>query len=329
MTNVGIIGCGGMGTHHSRSLAHFDDVSLAAASDVSSEALARYDEEFHPSRTYGEYQDLLADDGVDAVLICVPTFLHPQVVKAAAQAGKQVFCEKPIALSVADAEGMIEACDRAGVIFMMGFVRRFDHDWGTFKRLVETGAIGRPVVWRHFMASGGPRSPWYLDRAKGGGPIIDGAIHDIDFANWLFGDMAWSTGAVRHFKSSSFDTATVSIGYESGDELLLSWTWGLPTGASGLHGQDAIAAGGTILFPHNFPREELPAEADSPDLGAYLLDTGSERRVETFQKNDMFLDEMRHFVDCCQSGATPAVTGEDGLKAIRVALAALDGAREV
>jgi predicted dehydrogenase len=210
---------------------------------------------------------------------------------------------------------------------MMGFVRRFDHDWGTFKRLIEEGAIGRPVVWRHIVATGGPRNPWFLDKEQGGGPIVDGAIHDIDFANWLFGDVAWTEGTVRRFKATSWDTASVSIGYESGDELLLSWTWGLPTGAGGLHAQDAIGPGGSILFPHNVPPAEIPSDL-SPEQGLYLVDTGQEKRPAVFAKNNMFLEEMVHFVECCETGARPSVTGEDGLRALKVALRALGGARE-
>ncbi|MGQ9554190.1 MAG: Gfo/Idh/MocA family protein [Anaerolineae bacterium] len=330
MIGIGIIGCGGMGRYHSRSLMQVPDVQITAAADMSGEALAAYAREFHPAHIYSDFHDLVNDAAVDAVLVCLPTYLHPPAVLAAAQARKQVFCEKPIAMTVQAAEEMIAACDKAGVHFMIGFVRRFDHDWGTFKRLVEAGAIGRPVVWRHVIASGGPRNPWYLDRDKGGGPIVDGAIHDIDFANWLFGEMVWATGTARSFKASSYDTVTVSIGYERGDELLLSWTWGLPFGATGMLGHDAIGPGGAVLFPGYYAEKELPSGLVADKQGAYIVDTGSDsgRRPEVFEKNDMFLDEMKHFVQCCKTGERPSVTGEDGLDALRVCLAALGEARK-
>ncbi|MGI6208507.1 MAG: Gfo/Idh/MocA family protein [Anaerolineae bacterium] len=327
MVNIGIIGCGGMGRLHSWSLQQVDGAQVTAASDSNPEALEAYASEYQPRRTYADFRELVRDPQVDAVVVCLPTFLHASAVLAAAEAGKHVFCEKPIAMKESDAEAMIAACERAGVHFMMGFVRRFDHDWGTFKRLIEEGAIGRPVVWRHIVATGGPRNPWFLDKEQGGGPIVDGAIHDIDFANWLFGDVAWTEGTVRRFKATSWDTASVSIGYESGDELLLSWTWGLPTGAGGLHAQDAIGPGGSILFPHNVPPAEIPSDL-SPEQGLYLVDTGQEKRPAVFAKNNMFLEEMVHFVECCETGARPSVTGEDGLRALKVALRALGGARE-
>lgn len=328
MVNIGVIGCGGMGRHHSRSLAKLGDARLVAAADASAAALEAYSAEFHPQRSYADYGQLLHDSDVDAVLVCVPTYMHPPIVKAAAQAGKQVFCEKPIALSVEAASEMVEACDKAGVIFMMGFVRRFDNDWGTFRQMVQQNAIGRPIVWRHIIASGGPSSPWYNDREMGGGPIVDGAIHDIDFANWLFGRAVAFGGVARSFKSTAYDTVTVSIGYEGGDELLLSWTWGLPLGGRGLCGQDALGPGGSVLFPDSFKASELPADFDASTTGAYLLDTGDARRVVTFAKNDMFLEEMRHFLDCCQNGRKPSVTGEEGLAAISVCLRALAEARK-
>ena len=329
MVNVGIIGCGGMGKLHSRSLKAIEGVRLAAACDIDAQALEAYAKEFSPARTYSDFGALVRDPGVDAVVVCLPTYVHKDAVLAAAAAGKQVFCEKPIALSEADAQEMIDACSQAGVILMLGFVRRFDNDWGTFKRLVEEGAIGRPVVWRHFMAGGGPHNSWFIDGEKGGGPIIDGAIHDLDFANWLFGPMAWCQGSARHFKSTSWDTVTVTIGYESGDELVLSWCWGLPKGAGGLHGQDAIGPGGTIFFPHSVPSGLVPADVPSDEQGAYWLDTGEEKKPVLFQKHDMFLVEMEHFIDCCANGKQPVVTGEDGLKAIRVALQSLASARKL
>lgn len=328
MVNVGIIGCGGMGKLHSRSLKAIEGVRIAAACDIDEQALKAYSDEFAPSRTYTDLTELVKDPGVDAVVICLPTFLHKPAVLAAAAAGKQVFCEKPIALSEADAQAMIDACAKADVILMLGFVRRFDNDWGTFKRLIEEGAIGRPVVWRHFMAGGGPHNSWFTEADKGGGPIIDGAIHDLDFANWLFGPMAWCQGSVRHFRTTSWDTATVTIGYEGGDELVLSWCWGLPAGAVGLHGQDAIGPGGTILFPHSVPKDRLPDDVPLDEKGVYLLDTGADKKPVLFDKHDMFLVEMEHFIDCCASGKKPVVTGEDGLKAIRVALMALETARK-
>ncbi|MHB0877235.1 MAG: Gfo/Idh/MocA family protein [Anaerolineae bacterium] len=328
MVNIGVIGCGGMGKLHSRSLGKLGNARIVAAADADAAGLAAYASEFHPDRTHTEYAALLEDPAVEAVLVCVPTYMHPPIVQAAARAGKQVFCEKPIALSVQAAEEMVEACDKAGVLFMMGFVRRFDNDWGTFRQMVQQNEIGRPIVWRHVIASGGPSSPWYNDREKGGGPIVDGAIHDIDFANWLFGDAVWTAGVARSFKSSAYDTVTVSIGYEKGDELLLSWTWGLPLGGRGLCGQDALGPNGSVLFPGSFPQSELPEGFDAATSGAYLLDKGSACRTVTFPKNDMFLEEMRHFLACCESGQKPAVTGEEGLKAITVCLRALAEARK-
>ena len=328
MVNIGVIGCGGMGKLHSRSLATLGNARLVAAADANAASLEAFSSEFHPEREYTDFAKLVDDPGVEAVLVCVPTFMHAPIVQAAARAGKQVFCEKPIALSVPAAEGMVEACDKAGVLFMMGFVRRFDNDWGTFRQMVQNNDIGRPIVWRHVIASGGPSSPWYNDRDMGGGPIVDGAIHDIDFANWLFGDAVWTEGVARSFRSSAYDTVTVSIGYERGDELLLSWTWGLPLGGRGLCGQDALGPGGSVLFPGSFSESELPSGLDAATRGAYLLDTGSTRKPVTFTKNDMFLEEMRHFLACCESGQKPAVTGAEGLKAISVCLRALTEARK-
>ena len=94
---------------------------------------------------------------IDAVWVCTPTFQHPAPVIAAAKAGKHVFCEKPMALKVADARRMANACRQADVRLTIGFVRRFDTQWGKLKEVVQSGAVGSPVIWR--FAWGGPPGP--------------------------------------------------------------------------------------------------------------------------------------------------------------------------
>ena len=156
MANVGIVGSGGMGGHHSRSLDKIDSARIVACADISEPTRAKLAEAHAIENVFEDYRDLLAMDEVEAVFVCLPTFLHRDAVVAAAEAGKHVFCEKPISMSLKSAQEMIDACDRAGVKLMVGFVRRFDHFWGKMRDIVSSGAIGRPVLWRNCSASGGP-----------------------------------------------------------------------------------------------------------------------------------------------------------------------------
>src|SRR5205823_10973978 len=99
-------------------------------------------------RAYGDYRELVQDRNVDAVVVMTPTKLHKDVVLAAAAARKPIFCEKPLALALADAEEMKAAVERHGVFFQLGFMRRFDAGYAAAKRQLEAGAIGKPCVFR-------------------------------------------------------------------------------------------------------------------------------------------------------------------------------------
>jgi len=328
MSGIGIIGSGGMGAHHSRSLSQVESARIVACADVSDEARAELSSKFNVPHAFADYRDLLERDDVDAVFVCLPTFLHRDAVIAAAQAGEHVFCEKPISMSAEHAQEMIEACEKAGVKFMIGFVRRFDNTWGKMRDIIRSGALGRPVLWRHCSASGGPRRAWFNDAEKGGGPLIDGAVHNYDFARYTFGEASLAMGSMRTFKSHStaLDTGTGLVRFQSGDEIMLSWSWGLPKGCKAGSLMDVLGPKGALSS--GAPPEQFPDGTSPQTHGAYTV-TGEDgaQRVEVFEKNDMFLDELRHFISCVENDTEPAVTGIDGKRALEIGLAILESSR--
>ncbi|MFH1709328.1 MAG: Gfo/Idh/MocA family oxidoreductase [Planctomycetota bacterium] len=185
---IGIIGCGGMGKSHAAALQKITGVAVAAAAETRAEVLGAFQAEFKVSRGYACFHEMLKAGGLEAVVVCLPTHLHRDAVVAAAAAHVQVFCEKPLARTVAEGAAMLAACADRGVMLQVGFVRRFDNGWNTARRIVQEGTLGTPAVWRDFRASYGPgHNPWYFDRAQGGGPFLDGMIHNFDFANHMFG----------------------------------------------------------------------------------------------------------------------------------------------
>ncbi|MBM4083969.1 MAG: Gfo/Idh/MocA family oxidoreductase [Planctomycetes bacterium] len=325
MVRLGFIGCGGIAKHHMRHVKQVPDAQVVSCADINEQAAAQFAQEFGVAQHVTDFRAVLDNKDVDAVFVCTPTFLHHEAVVAAAQAGKHVFCEKPIAMSLAHAREMIKACKTAKVKFMIGFVRRFDADWGKFREIVQSGLIGRPVLWRDCASSPGPASPWFLDKEKGGGPLIDGAVHNYDFARYTFGEAALVQGSMNTFKSDStaLDTGTGIVRFKSGDQLMMSWSWGLPKGCK--HGArliDLMGPAGGISF--GVPADKYPAGVDPKTHGGYVVQLANgEQRVEVFPRNNMFLEEVKHFVDCVQSGKKPSITGEDGLRALEIGLAVL------
>jgi predicted dehydrogenase len=325
MIRLGFIGCGGINRHHAKAIrGEVPGLEITAAADVSLEARGAFEKENPGVALYDDYKAMLEKAAIDAVCIGLPTGLHPEATIAAAKAGKHVFCEKPMAMNLADADKMNRACAAAGVTLMVGHVRRYDPDWGTFKGLIESGAIGRPVLWRQTAGGPPPASPWFMDAAMGGGPFMDGAVHNWDFANWVFGKPVEVVGSLMRLqKTTALDTGAVIVRYGGGDELMLSWSWGLPTGCrtSGTH--EALGPKGLIKFPGTFPEDGL-GDYDRKTQGAYLLDTGDRKELIKFDKKNMFALEWMDFLASIEGHRAPLSTGVSAREAVAVGLAVLD-----
>ncbi len=323
---VGIIGCGGMGNTHANVISQIDNVEIFAASDLSEEKLARFNEKFKPAYSFADYRKLIEMSEIDAVLVCLPTYLHKEPVVIAAKNGKHIFCEKPIALTLEDADVMINECEKNRVVFTIGFVRRFDNEWGKFRDIVIEGKLGRPVVWRNGIILSAPPAPWYMDKDKGGGPFIDGCVHNYDFARYIFGDLKRVAGmpAKINKKVTALDTGTFIVEFKSGDQHVVSWSWALPGKCdSGRRINDAFGPCGIVNFQESFDKKFLPPDFNSDKEGAFLLDNGNNIQVIRYEKNKMFIEQMVHFIECVKGNAKPCVTGLDGYEALKIGLSIL------
>jgi predicted dehydrogenase len=322
MLKIGFIGCGGIARHHASRMKQLRNARIAAASDVVEAAARSFAADFGGT-PYPDYRKLLRQDDLDAVWVCTPTFQHPGPVIAAARAGKHVFCEKPMALKLGDAERMAEACDQAKVRFTIGFVRRFDTQWGTLKKVIQSNALGRPVIWR-FAAGGRPANPWFRDVNKGGGPLMDGAIHNYDFMLQIFGPVASVQASSLQFDRTSVgaDTASVIVNFASGDQHSLIWSWGVAAGAPVTYLNDVIGPKGSLQF--GMTASQAPKGFDPQKQGALTLKTGQgAERVYTYRQRDMFAEQLKHVVGCFERGGQPLVKAEDGIKSLRVAVSIL------
>jgi inositol 2-dehydrogenase len=188
-TGLGVIGLGRMGTVYGDHVAaQMRDAQLVAVSDTRDEVLTAYTERMAGVKAYRDYHDLLADPAIHGVIVVTPTSTHREVVIAAAQAGKAIFCEKPTALTLEATDAMIAAVEQAGVMFQVGFMRRFDRGYAEAKRRIEAGIIGQPVTVRSISRDPFRTSLEYASPQVSGGIIIDMAIHDFDIVRWMMDD---------------------------------------------------------------------------------------------------------------------------------------------
>ncbi len=218
---IGIIGIGRMGQIHLDNLMQkFSEVEVVAISDINVEA-RQWAAKYNIPKFYSDYQDLISNQEVNTVVICSPTNQHAENIIAAAQAGKDVFCEKPMDLSIQTAMRVLQIVERAGVKFMLGFNRRFDPNFMKIKSLIDEGKVGEPQIVK--ITSRDPAPPPISYIKSSGGMFLDMTIHDFDMSRFMVNSEVKSIFAVGRNLidpeigiAGDIDTAVVTITFESG-----------------------------------------------------------------------------------------------------------------
>ncbi|MBN1936940.1 MAG: inositol 2-dehydrogenase [Anaerolineae bacterium] len=309
MINVSVIGAGRIGRLHAENLAYrIPEVRLVAVSDIYVEAAERLATELDVPAAYQDHRRILDDKTVDAVLICSSTDTHARFIEEAAQAGKQIFCEKPIALDLAAIDRALAAVKRAGVKLMIGFNRRFDPNFRRVREMVAGGEIGEPHLLR--ITSRDPAPPPIEYVAVSGGIFLDMTIHDFDMARYLIGsevEQIYAAGGVRVDpaigQAGDVDTAVVTLHFADGTLGVID------NSRQAVYGYDqrveVFGSGGVVSADNAYPNTVTVSDAvrvrrDLP------LNFFMERYTESYA------DELRAFVACIVDDTPPPVTGLDG-----------------
>lgn len=318
---VALIGAGTIGSTHATRYSDVTGAELQVVVDVS-EARARQLQEATGIPEWAtDYRDVIARDDIDVIDICLPTWLHEEVAVAAAEHGKHILCEKPMALNVESARRMHQAAERAGVVLMVAQCRRYSQDWLKVRELIHSGVLGRPVVVRTVRALRLAYG-WFVQEGKGDGPLLDGAIHDYDFARYTFGEVRRVMGSGMTFRedATAVDTGTAIIQFEAGDELVVSWSWGLPDGARGGFLHDVIGPKGALFFDRKARPDFAQLSPAKEGFGTVVIDRGVEGGVEQvpYPVRDMYLDQIQAFIDAVHAGGPAPIDGIEGLKAVAI-----------
>ncbi|HWQ14131.1 MAG TPA: inositol 2-dehydrogenase [Roseiflexaceae bacterium] len=316
---IGLIGAGRIGRVHAETIAYrVASARLAAVTDPLPGAAEAVAAAYRVPRVAPDYRAILADPAIDAVLICTPTDTHAEIIVAAAQAGKQIFCEKPIALDLAQTDAAIEAVERAGVQLMIGFNRRFDANYARVRQAVVSGEIGTPHIVH--IISRDPAPP-PIDYVKvSGGIFLDMAIHDWDMARFLTGseiEEVYVQGGVL------VDPAIGAAGDIDTHVTLLRFASGaigtVDNSRRAVYGYDqrveVFGSAGAIQTENNYPNNSVVSTAESVrrDLP---LNFFMQRYLEAYAA------EVSAFVDAVARGRPAPVGGRDGRAALLVGLAA-------
>ena len=184
--NIGIIGAGRIGKVHMQSITYnVPGAKVLGITDVFKDGLQELADKYGIEKVYEDYKEMLADKDIDAVLVCSSTDTHADISIEAAEAGKHVFCEKPVDLTPEKVKAVIEAVEKAGVKLQVGFNRRFDHNFAHVRSLINDGKVGNLELIK--ITSRDPEPPSAEYAAVSGGMFLDMTIHDFDMARFLAG----------------------------------------------------------------------------------------------------------------------------------------------
>jgi len=317
---VGVLGVGEMGRRHAENLRRLvPNARLVAVADIDAGRARRAADELEIENSYGSLDGLLECKGLNAVVIATPDKFHASAVQAVAAAGKDMLCEKPLALNLADAHAAIAAVSKAGVRMQVGFMRRYDPGYSAAMQRIAAGEIGTPVVFKSIGRDkdGPPLSA--LESNINGTLFYSNTVHDFDLARWLMQDevtevQAYSTVAIRPEVARFGDVVAglVNLKFEHGaignieSHAQAAYGYDVRTEIVGSHG--SIQIGNLYKTSATF----LTTRGGSRALADHFLSSFA----------DAYLAQIRDFVDCMLHDRPAPVTGADGIKALAMCVAA-------
>jgi scyllo-inositol 2-dehydrogenase (NAD+) len=317
---VGVLGVGEMGRRHAENLRRLvPQAQLVAVADVDAARARRTAQELEIENSYGSLEAMLECKGLDAVVISTPDKFHATAVKTIAAAGKDMLCEKPLALTLPDASELLDSVAKAGVRLQVGFMRRYDPAYSSAKRRIEAGEIGIPLIFKSIgRDKDGPPLAAYKPNLSGM-LFYTNTIHDFDLARWLMQDEvsevhAYTTVATRPELAQFGDVVAgvVNLKFDQGA------IGNIESHSHAIYGYDVrteiVGSKASILIGslHHTPVTFLTNESRTQPVANHFLTTFA----------SAYVAEIQDFVEMILSNRPPRVTLEDGLKALAVAVAA-------
>lgn len=316
---VGILGAGRIGKLHATNIAGMQDAKIKVIADpFANDEMVKWAVGIGVKNVTKNPEEVFSDAEINTVIICSSTDTHADFIIKAAEAGKNIFCEKPIDLDIAKIKKALAAVEKAGVKLQVGFVRRFDHNHKKVRDLVVEGKVGEPHIVK--ISSRDPQRPPMEYVKVSGGIFIDMMIHDFDMARYLSGsdvEEVYAVGSVlidnKFAEYGDVDTAMVILKFTNGALGFID------NSRETLYGYDQR----TEVFGS---KGCAAVTNDTPNTATLTTSDGvfSEKPVWFFLEryNDAFIAEMRAFFDAIINDTETPVTGFDGLRPVQIAMAA-------
>jgi len=330
---VGIIGSQFISHIHALSLKSCSEAEIFAVASPTPGNAQKFASKHVIPHHFTDYKTLLAMRELDMVVVGIPNDAHCQVALDCAAAGKHLVMEKPLCLSLAEADRMIDACRKAKVKLMYAEELCFTPKYVRLKQLLDTGALGAPRMIKKSEKHDGPHAAHFWDvNRSGGGVTMDMGCHAIEFFRWMLGRppiksvYAQMSTQVHQDKTSGEDNALIILEFANGAVALAEESWtkmgGMDDRAE-VHGSKGVAYAD---LHHGNAIETYSAEGYDYAVEKAGSTKGWSFTIYEEEWNYGFPQEMAHFVDCVQNDKQPLVTGEDGRAVLEVVFAAYESA---
>ena len=307
---VGLIGIGGMGNVHFNCYKKIDGMEIAVADIRVDMAKEKINNESIP--VYASYEEMIKAEKPDFVDICTPSYMHTDMAVKAMELGCHVLCEKPMSISSAEAQRMIDAKEKYGKLLMTAHVVRFISPYVYLKSVVDSGELGKPVHIIMHRLSEAPKwswENWMLDIAKSGGVTLDLSVHDIDFMQYVFGQPKSLDASYQDMKDNN--NYVSSTFYYDGFSVQTVGAWynaSIPFQAEYL----AVFENGCV--ESKCGKVTKNGKEVSLEVGEASEDTGI-----NLSGADGYLDEINYFISCINNGKNPErVLPESSLTSVKL-----------
>jgi len=319
---LAVVGAGRCGMVHAENASRrLPSIELACIVETDRDAARRASTELQVP-VYPGLEPVLSEADIDGVVITTPTFTHASIAVAAANAGKHVFCEKPMALTLEDCDEMDNAARQSGVVLQIGFVRRCQPEFAEAKRRIEAGEIGAPMIVKSLTRGPGLPPAWAHEVDRSNGMLAEVNSHDFDCVRWLTGseiervytETANFKGAAHGVAAPGFyDNAVVSLRLESGALGTIDGTcpadYGYDARVEVLGTRGLLVVGGTRSAPLLEIRDRGTGEVPTYQSWRERFEPG-------------YREELSRFAQAAQTGAPPVAGAADGRAAVAAVLAA-------
>ncbi len=330
---LGVIGCGvAADILYGPAFQHMENGELVAVMDTNEERARQIQKRYGAQRVYTNLDDICNDKDVDAVMVLTPPHHHLLPVVTAAKAGKHVFCEKPMAPTIEEADQMVSVCSEYGVKLMIAFMKRFNRSFRQVKELIDAGRLGQVFEvrarWENAKVAGPTGEEFRMTLESGGGILQESGSHHIDVCRWWLGDVCEVSGQLMIVEKANHptdDVGCVMMKHASGAMSTLHIT--TLTHATGEESFEVFGTRGTLVM--RWPFHSTPT-LESAFLSLYensstvtdLTLTGPWHPTRRIEEDWQYLRELEHFCRCILDDEEPYSGGSDGRAVVEIVNAA-------